>query len=168
MQRFNRGDWVKVADDLGPGMRHFTAGCEAIVIGSYADQYGGNDHGSYTLHLKGEGQCSWYYGTQLTLLEVGREDKLAEWEAEKEAEATLKGDLDWVFANGDDVLKEPHGATVAALAGCFGLTDLWGPRGEGYVYYENAYRTLRAAEPFIKAGDKAGWLAHCDLLRSNT
>lgn len=100
MQRFNRGDWVKVADDLGPSMRHFTAGCEAIVIGSYADQYGGNDHGSYTLHLKGEGLCSWYYGTQLTLLEAGREDKLAEWEAEKEAEATLKGRLDTSFNAG--------------------------------------------------------------------
>lgn len=108
MQRFNRGDWVKVADDLGPSMRHFTAGCEAIVIGSYADQYGGNDHGSYTLHLKGEGQCSWYYGTQLTLLEAGREDKLAEWEAE----ATLKGDL------GGEAMKNATERKRGAAVGC--------------------------------------------------
>ena len=52
MQKFHKGDWVRVAKDLGPSMRHFTANCEAIVIGSYADQYGGDCREDYTLHLK--------------------------------------------------------------------------------------------------------------------
>ena len=86
MQKFQKGDWVRIAKDLGPHMRHFTGDCEAIVIGSYADQYGGDNRNNYTLHLKGSGQCSWYYGHQLTLIESGRLDKLQAWEDEAEAE----------------------------------------------------------------------------------
>lgn len=163
-QRFHKGDWVQIAKDLGPSMRHFTADCEAIVVGSYNDQYGGGNVDSYTLHLKGRGQTSWYYASQLTLIEKGRGDKLSEWKAEEEAEAKEKSDLDWIFAHGEEVLKSAHGSTVAALANCLGVTNLWGSRGEGFVYYENALRTLAAAEPFLKAGDKAGWLAACAAL----
>lgn len=163
-QEFHKGDWVQIAKDLGPGMRHFTADCEAIVIGSYNDQYGGGNINSYTLHLKGRGQTSWYYENQLTLIEKDRSDKLAEWEAAEKAEHKEKGDLDWIFAHGDEVLKSAHGATIAALAECFGLTNLWGNHGEGLVYYENALKTLALAEPFIRAGDKDGWLAMCATL----
>lgn len=167
MQQFHKGDWVRVAKDLGPGMSHFTADCEAIVIGSYADQYGGGDRNSYTLHLKGRGQCSWYYGEQLTLIESGRLDKLQTWEEEAEAERKQKSDLDWIFANGEAVAKKPHGASIEALAACFGLTNLWGRNGEGITYYMNAKGTLELAAPYLNAGDKAGWLARCELLKAN-
>lgn len=167
MQKFQRGDWVRVVKDLGPSMSHFTADCEAIVIGSYADQYGGSDHNSYTLHLKGRGQCSWYYGEQLTLIEAGRLDKLQAWEDEAKAEHEQKSDLDWIFANGSEVLERGTGSSIAALAACFGLTNLWGRNGEGITYYANAMGTLQMAAPYLKAGDKAGWLAHCELLKAN-
>jgi hypothetical protein len=167
MQKFHKGDWVRVAKDLGPSMSHFTADCEAIVIGSYADQYGGSNHESFTLHLKDGGECSWYYGSQLTLIESGRIDKLQAWEEEQETERKQKSDLDWIFANGPAVLERSHGASIQALADCFGLTNLWGRRGEGVDYYRNALGTLKLAEPFLKAGDKAGWLAHCESLRAN-
>lgn len=165
VERFHRGDWVRVAKDLGPSMRHFTADCDAIVIGSYADQYGGKDHDSYTLHLEGRGQSSWYYGSQLTMIERNRPDKLQEWEDAAKAVATQKGSLDWIFSNGTHVLTYPHGASIEALARCFGLNNLWGSCGEGFVYYENATGTLRLATPFLQAGDKAGWLAFCEEIR---
>lgn len=167
MQKFQKGDWVRVAKDLGPHMSHFTADCEAIVIGSYADQYGGSDTKSYTLHLKGRGECSWYEEQQLTLIESGRLDKLKQWQDEQEAERKQKSDLDWIFSHGPEVLEKPHGASVKALAECFGLTNLWGSRGEGFVYYENAMGTLGIAAAFLKANDKDGWLAHCETLRAN-
>lgn len=160
-QQFQKGDLVRIAKDLGPRMSHFTADCEAIVVGSYNDQYGYGDIDSYTLHLKGKGTSSWYYSSQLTLIEKGRKDKLAEWKAEEKAERKQKSDLDWIFTHGDEVLKAPHGASVGALAKCFGLTNLWGPSGEGFVYYENAMMTISMAEPFLRKNDKAGWLAHC-------
>lgn len=160
-QKFQKGDWVRVAKDLGPHMSHFTADCEAIVIGSYKDQYGGDDTESYTLHLKGRGRSSWYEEWQLTLLEAGRLDKLKEWEDAREAEHKEKGDLDWVFAHGAEVLQNAHGASVSALAKCFGLTNLWGSHGEGFVYLENALMTLALAKPFLLTGDKTGYLALC-------
>ena len=167
MQKFQKGDWVRVAKDLGRSMRHFTANCEAIVIGSYADQYGGDCREDYTLHLKESGECSWYHGHQLTLIESGRMDTLQAWEEEKEAARRQKSDLDWIFANGSDVLERRHGASIQALANCFGLTNLWGSRGEGITYYSNALGTLKLAEPYLKVGDKAGWLVHCESLRAN-
>ena len=170
MQKFYKGDLVRVAKDLGPHMGHFTADCDAIVIGSYADQYGGRsarNQQQYTLHLNGIGRCSWYDEEQLTLTENGRMDKLQAWKEEADLEHKQKSDLDWAFSNGAAVLERSHGASIQALAHCFGLTDLWGSHGEGFVYHENARGTLQLAEPFLKAGDKAGWLAHCELLRAN-
>lgn len=82
-QKFRKGDLVRVADDLGPSMRHFYgAGKEAIVVGSYSDQYGGDlvvaDEGvedddqeapeDYSLLFEGHGQVSWYCEDQLTLI----------------------------------------------------------------------------------------------------
>lgn len=159
MQKFQKGDWVRIAKDLGPSMSHFTADCEAIVIGSYKDQYGGDNTDSFTLHLKGRGQSSWYYDSQLTMIESGRLDKLQAWEEEAEAERKQKSDLEWIFANGPEVAEKPHGASIQALAECFGLTNLWGRNGEGITYYSNAMGTLELAAPYLKAGDKAGWLA---------
>ena len=52
MQKFKKGDMVRVAKDLGPYMSHFTGDCEAIVMGSYADLFGGDDRKSYKLYLK--------------------------------------------------------------------------------------------------------------------
>lgn len=167
MQKFHKGDWVRVAKDLGPCMSHFTADCEAIVIGSYADQYGGANHEDYTLHLKGDGQCSWYHGHQLTMIEPGRIDKLQAWEEEQEAERKQKSDLDWIFSHGAEVLEKPHGASIEALAKCFGLTNLWGRNGEGVTYYSNAMGTLAVAEPFLFAGDKDGWLKRAKELMDN-
>jgi ribosomal protein S24E len=163
MQKFKKGDWVQIAKDLGRSMTHFTADCEAIVVGSYKDQYGGSDTKSYTLYLKNQGKSSWYEEHQLTLIESGRLDKLKEWEDAEEAERKEKSDLDWIFTHGKEVLEHPHGASIASLAKCFGLTNLWGSHGEGFVYYENARKTLAVARSFLEMGDKDGWLAHCAL-----
>lgn len=43
-QQFKRGDVVRIAEDLGQSMSHFGGkGETAVVMGSYRDQYGGND-----------------------------------------------------------------------------------------------------------------------------
>jgi hypothetical protein len=163
-QKFTKGDLVRVAKDLGSSMCHFRSDCEAVVIGSYDDQYGGGDTDSYTLHLKGEGRCSWYHEHQLVLIERGRLDVLSQWEDEKKAEEEVNGNLDWIFQNGKDVLKSAHPSTISTLAKCFGLTNLWGNSGEGFVYYHNAMATLSVAKPFLEAGDQNGWLEYCNNL----
>lgn len=160
-QKFHYGDLVRVAKNLGSCMSHFTADVDAIVIGSYDDQYGGGDVKSYTLHIKDQGQVAWYYEGQLALIEAGRADLLNTWQQEREELIELRSNLDWIFANGPEVATKPHGASVEALAKCFGVDNLWGRNGEGFVYYENAMRTLGLAKPYLETKDKAGYLAKC-------
>ena len=156
-QKFHRGDLVRIADDLGPTMSHFKSGCEAIVVASYHEKFGHGGTEDYSLYLKGGGECSWYYGSQLTLIEPGRLDLLDQWRRAAEDERITKADLDWIFSNGQDVLESPHGASLQALATCLGCDDLWGSHGEGFVYWQNAIATLSRAKPFLLAGDRAGW-----------
>jgi len=165
MQKFHKGDLVHVAKNLGPYMSHFTSDVDAIVIGSYSDQFGGNDTSSYTLYLKDAGESSWYEERQLSLIDHNRMDILKQWEAEEKSECDMKSNLDWIFTHGVEVLESTHGATVQALASCFGLDNLWGSRGEGATYYSNTIGTLQLAEPFLKTGDKAGWLKKAEEIR---
>jgi|GEM_PF-1438527 len=163
MQKYHKGDFVHVIKDLGPTMSHFESDCYAIVIGSYKDQYGGGKRESqqYTIHIKGRGESSWYYEQQLELIQSDRMDLLQQWGNEEKEEATQKSNLDWIFKNGSDVLQSAHGATISALASCLGITNLWGSHGEGLTYYTNALQVLAAAEPFLKTGNKEGWLDFC-------
>ncbi len=78
-QKFQVGDLVRIAKDLGHAMSHFEADQDAIVVGSYADQFGGDDTKSYTLQLQGRGPVSWYSEHQLTLIEENRRDLLIQW-----------------------------------------------------------------------------------------
>lgn len=80
IQKFFRGHKVRVAKDLGSSMSHFQGDCNAIVIGSYNDQYGGGHRGKntpYSLLLFPKGSspysCSWYMESQLTLMDQDRD-----------------------------------------------------------------------------------------------
>ncbi len=70
-QKFQTGDVVFIAKDLGPSMVHFESGQEATVVSSYYDQYGGDpvdDGKDYTLKLADGSHVSWYLEHQLTLV----------------------------------------------------------------------------------------------------
>lgn len=172
MQEFKKGDHVKIAENYSSGSMwekgewkptlNDRAGKEGIVIASYSDQFGTpGTGGAYTIYIKGQGEVSWFPSSVLTLIEVDRLDKLKEWENTAEAERKEKSELDWIFEHGKEVILHPHGASIAALGECFGLTNIWGS-GEGFIYYENAMLILNFATPFLEKGDKTGWLARCD------
>jgi hypothetical protein len=91
-QKFFRGDLVQIADDLGASMRHFDKGCQAIVIGTYAEICSDdNDVDNYKLYiLPSRGSVAWYHTHQLTLIEPNRYDLLPKndrtrlnWEAQQ-------------------------------------------------------------------------------------
>lgn len=95
-QKFFRGDLVQIADDLGASMRHFDKGCQAIVMGTYAELCSDdNDVDNYQLYiLPKQGACSWYHAHQLTLIAPNRYDLLPKnnrtrlnWEAQQERDA---------------------------------------------------------------------------------
>jgi hypothetical protein len=68
-QKFPVGSRVKVADDLGPHMRHFPgAGKLATVHHTYAHAYGGSNVKSYCLEIDSVGSSAWYEEGQLSAL----------------------------------------------------------------------------------------------------
>ena len=158
-QKFHKDDHVQVGD-MPPYMSHFTGNCEAIVIGSYADQYGGGnrERATYTLNLKEGGHVSWYEEDQLTLIRAQATELAAQWEKEAAELKKQHTDLDWIFANGKAIVKSAPGHTVGALAELLGV-NLWGSRGEGITYYCNSLAVMEIAHPFLLAGDKDGFLA---------
>lgn len=158
MQKFHKGDHVMVAKDLGPHMSHFKSDCEAIVIGSYKDQYGGDNTSSYTIHIKGSGQTSWYKENQLTLIRIRAIDLLDEWEAEQKAFIDQNSDLDWIFDNGKDVAKSPSGVTLEKLYSMLRDGSMWGRNGEGITWHSNANTVHHWACPYLVTNDKQGWI----------
>jgi hypothetical protein len=166
-QKFHKGDLVRIAKDLGSCMSHFTADCDAIVLGSYRDQFGGsgNDTKSYSVFLKDEGECSWYEEWQLTLIQPARLDLLKEWETAMEKDREEKSEHEWIFEHGKEVLKEGYSASIETLAGDLGITNMWGSHGEGYVYMSNALAVMAHASRFLKKNDKKGWLKHAKKIR---
>jgi len=68
-QKFPIEARVRVSDDLGPDMSHFSGkGKNATVQYTYAHAYGGSDAKSYSLIIDGIGFSAWYKEHQLTLL----------------------------------------------------------------------------------------------------
>jgi len=95
-QKFFRGDLVQIADDLGASMRHFDSGCQAIVIGTYAELcHDDNNVDDYQVYLlPNRGSCAWYHTHQLTLIEPNRYDLMPKnsrvrlnWEAQQKRDA---------------------------------------------------------------------------------
>ncbi len=105
-KKFFKGDLVQVGE-MPTMMSHFTGNCQAIVLYTYAEQYGrsgSNPHKDYSLFIlkrgdRGEvswyhrGEVSWYHEDQLTLIEPDRLDLLPEgnvhravWEAKQQRE----------------------------------------------------------------------------------
>lgn len=158
MQKFNKGDKVKISDDLGSSMNHFPCGMDAIVIGSYAEQFGGSDTKSYSIYIKGQGETSWYYEHQMTLIEKGYHTELEEWKYYLKNKKEIESDVDWIFRNGESVAFEPSGYSIQTLFNCLCKGSLWGSRGEGVDYYSNSQVVMFLAKPFLESGDKEGWL----------
>lgn len=64
-QKFQPGQRVRIADDLGSSMAHFPSGKLATVRYTYAHAYGGCDVKSYCVDVDNEGAVGWYYESQI-------------------------------------------------------------------------------------------------------
>lgn len=159
MKRFQKGDLVHVNKNKPGRMRSAElADVDAIVVGSYYDTFGWGSKRSYTLYIKGHGEVSWYEDYELTLLESNRSDLLGAWENEQDNLATIHSSIDWIFANADTMLTNTPVVSVSTLAAHLGCDNLWGSRGEGIDHYANMFRVMSLALPYIRNGDKDGWL----------
>ena len=155
VQKFHRGDLVRIAKDLGAEMAHFESDQDALVIGSYADRYpdmaGEREHHIYTLlFTESGGECSWYYEDQLTLIAHAGDEAIAKVQADREQLRQKRSALPWIVANWNPA--QMPGESLQALADLCGLGSLWGPSGEGIAYWENSMRLLAAFTPAMVAG----------------
>lgn len=87
MQKYHKGDLVRIAKKLDQHMSLFEKDCLAIVMGSHANLcLGGEDDEStdayYELFLRKRGEISWYPERQLTLVASSRLDLLQQWKME--------------------------------------------------------------------------------------
>lgn len=158
-QKFHKNDLVRVAKDLGSCMSHFTADCDAIVVASYSEKYGGgrdeDDHTYTIILLPGYNETSWYYESQLTFLRHLSDEEAAKLKADADAIEAKEKELDWIVDNWKAMkAKGSYSAhSVAKLMELIGITNPWGSRGEGFTYYENAYATIAALGPSIESGN---------------
>lgn len=167
MNPFKKYDLVRIKDLSDTCQKYFPHSTEAIVMYTYKEKYGGRDDESMSLYVKDHGEVSWYKPCNLTLVEHGREDLLKEWRDKAAEVEKRESDLDWIFSHGDEIAsgKSLSGNVAYALFRCLSDKDMWGSRGEGIVYYENAVTTFCLAKPFLKAKDKEGWLAFAKKFR---
>ena len=167
-QKFKKYSLVKIADDLGPHMSHFTSGVEAIVMYTYASKYGGPDNESYGLYLKGSGETAWYYENQLTLIDEDGKKYLDLWQEEEDTRKERETDLDWIFENGPNIVDKLSGYSAQALADSLSLGSLWGSCGEGIDYYANYQIISAVAKSYLEKQDIEGWLSLAEELKNRT
>jgi len=67
-QKFQIGDKVKVAKDLGPMMSHFKSDFIGTVEYTYGQMFGGDNFDSYSLIDENGNSVAWYEEHQLTLV----------------------------------------------------------------------------------------------------
>lgn len=102
-QKFKRGNLVHIAKDLGSMMSHFENDKDAIIVGSYADEYGGSDTKRYTvMFLDTGGKCSWYIEHQLTLIDEGGEHLFEEANKNRERISKQNTDINYIASKLDE------------------------------------------------------------------
>lgn len=155
-QIFHRGDRVRVAAQFPESMSHFDGrGEEAIVMGSYHDQYGGRADGganghTYTLLFLSGAEISWYDEALLTAIDgADGTDEIARIQREREEKNRVESDLAWIVEHWPEIRERPSGATMESLMRQIGITNPWGSQGEGYVWYQNAIMTRALFEGII-------------------
>lgn len=79
-QKFQRNDLVRISKDAD-----WMAGLTGVVVGSYYEQYGGGkrERTIYTICFPQQGECSWFDGIDMTLIEEGRNDLMEQWRSKR-------------------------------------------------------------------------------------
>ncbi len=154
-QKFKRGDVVHIAADLGQCMSHFTADKDVVIMGSYADQFGGENTKNYTVLFCEDGnECSWYKEYQLIFLRHGGEELITKIKKDREVKERVERDLGWIVDNWKEIReKGVPGASLNTLMSLIGITNPWGNHGEGIDLYNHQSYTMKCLDPVLLTGD---------------
>lgn len=168
MKELQYGDHVKIPDNYSTGTIYMD-GVSKPMISDYAGKEGIVIEGNRScgIFIKNHGRVWWFDADRLELISHNKEDLLKEWQEYLDNKAKIESDIDWIFENGKQVLKSCSGATLSTLGKCFGVTNLWGANGEGFVYYGYARHILLIAKPYLLTGDKDGFLKYIESKRKS-
>jgi hypothetical protein len=161
-QNFHRGDLVMVKGGHRDG--------EALVIGSYADQYGPGGyrpHETYTLLFTDDGsEISWFDDEQLTMIRQAEKDAITVVKERREKQIAEQSELPWIVANWDP--KEMSGASLESIFTACGGGSMWGRNGEGIQWYENALKIMALFDDVMKTGDIEKVRERIEMIRTAT
>lgn len=159
---------MRLADEFPAYMRHFDgAGEEAIVIGSYYDQFGvESDEPKYTLLLRRGSECSWYQESLMTYVKHGGQELIDQWKKEKEERENKYKDIDWILNNWADMAEKTPGVVIDTLSKFVGAGNMWGSHGEAFTYYQNALMLRELLNEALHTGDKEVFLARCEEVKA--
>ena len=133
-QKFKRGNLVHIAKDLGSMMSHFENDKDVIIVGSYADQYGGSNTKSYTVMFPDTGgESSWYEEHQLTLIDEGGEHLFEEAKKNRKRISEQNTDINYIVSNLDkgDLSSE----SILLLFDMLGHNSSFHRNGEFFVLF---------------------------------
>lgn len=137
-QKFKRGNLVRIAKNLGSMMSHFDNDKDAIIVGSYADQFGGDNTKSYTLmFVDTGGKCSWYQEHQLTLIDEGGEHLFEQAEKNRKCISEQDTNLSYILSNLDGGLSSE---SILLLFDMLGYNTSFHSNGEYFVLFSDWYK----------------------------
>jgi len=138
-QKFKRGNLVHIAKDLGSMMSHFESDKDAIIVGSYADQYGGSKTDSYTVMFPDTGgESSWYMEPQLTLIDEGGEHLFEEAKKNRERISKQNTDINYIVSKLDEGSLSSE--SILFLFDMLGHDTSFNRNGEFYVLFSDWQR----------------------------
>ncbi len=153
-QKFTRGDVVHIAADLGSSMFHFEKDKDVVILGSYADKFGGTNTHSYTvLFIEDGNEISWYEEYQLTFLRHEDEGFIEKIKKAREEYDAKVSQLDWIVDHWKDVRSSLPQSSAVKLMALIGITEPWGKHGEYWDFYEHYSLTFKLLDPVLLTGD---------------
>jgi len=151
-QTFNRGNLVRIAKDLGQSMSHFENDKEVIIVGSYADQYGGSDRTSYTVMFPDNGNTSsWYNEHQLTLVDIGGEHLITEAKKRREEVSKQNKDLNLIIKNWEKNEWKLSSETILFLFDKIGYKTSFLRNGEYFILFADWHDVYPFVDLVVKS-----------------
>lgn len=153
-QKFKRGDVVHIAANLSCAMSHFEKDKDVVILGSYADQFGGSNTKDYSVMFLDTGdEVSWYHEKQFTFLRYEGEKIIEKIRKTREEYDTKVSQLNWIIANWENIKHSTPHASAVKLMALVGITKPFGEHGEYWDFCQHWQLTYKLLDPILSTGD---------------
>lgn len=158
------GDLVEVVQ----GFHHNNderIGKMAVIAYTYASEYGGSNHSSIGLCFEDGRTSSWWGASKLKFIDRDKLNLAEQWKSAAKFRDERVSDLDFIFKNLNEVIEKKYTASLQSVFTLLGGGGLWGINGEGFIFYENCYKTFLLLNEFNNSSElknKESFLEFCN------